>query len=144
MDKKILADEHRKEVAQMQLEMHAVQQQLEDSNAKWDSRPSLPRDVELVESLEQEIKALATAEKESKEKMIFFKRELENRDTNFNRRFSNEDAATKNGPLRVIQKQERTGKQNSGAAPRRKVRGKVGGGTTRKKKFDSKLPKLSK
>ena len=146
-DKKRLADAYEEQLSGMQSEIHAVQKQLKDSEAKWESRPSLPKDVQLIESLEQEIKALATAEKQAKEKMMYFKRELENRDTNFNSRFTcNDEGATKNPPLRVIQKQERTVTQGSSSNSRRKVRGKVGGTGTRKKKAStsSKLPKVTK
>ena len=83
---------------------------------------------------------------QTKEKMLYFKRELENRETNFNTRFSN-DATITNSPLRVIQNER---KQNGSAATRRKARGKgssgnkKGSGTRKKATNSPKLPKIAK
>ncbi|KAL7532751.1 hypothetical protein ACHAXR_004823 [Thalassiosira sp. AJA248-18] len=140
-----LKEKHIEEVSELQSTIDAVSQQLKEAGEKWDSRPSLPNDEQRIKSLEHEVKTLSITERQTREKMLYFKRELENRETNFNMRFRTDAASTNGSPLRVIQKQERTGKQPGNATTRRKVRGKAGAGTRKKKATtSSKLPKISK
>lgn len=91
--------------------------------------------------------------------MMYFKRELENREESFTKRFVSGDAARgrQNGsPLRALQtdnaKPTKTKKKkggSDGAATTKKVRGKVGGGAGARKKKSAassqkKLPKIAK
>ena len=91
--------------------------------------------------------------------MMYFKRELENREESFTKRFVSGDArGRQNGsPLRALQtdnaKPTKTKKKKGGsdgaAATTKKVRGKVGGGAGARKKKSAassqkKLPKIAK
>lgn len=95
---------------------------------------------------QNEIQTLSTSEKQAQEKMSYFKRELENQETNFNRRFAppSDDAAASNSPLRVNQSDNSVSKPKQ-TKPRRRVCGKTGAGTRKKKATAStKLPRIAK
>ena len=96
-------------------------------------------------------------EKEAREKMTYFKRELENRETNFNERFFSGEArgqfgeTVSSGPLRVLQQDNAksgTKASRQGSTTRRKVPKKKTTGSGRKKKSASsqklQLPKIAK
>mmetsp|Transcript_32368 Transcript_32368/g.61934 ORF Transcript_32368/g.61934 Transcript_32368/m.61934 type:complete len:96 (-) Transcript_32368:95-382(-) len=95
------------------------------------------------------MQSLSVTEKQAKEKMLYFKRELENREDNFNKRFSSVGDIASSSPLRVIQNDNAKSKveqaKRGNATARRKVRGKAAGGSRKKKAAASaKLPKVVK
>lgn len=118
----------------------------------------------LISIRQEELQALINTEKQTKEKMLYFKRELENRETNYNTRFSTaslrrvacsnqeDDNVNSTGVLRVIQSPPKKnemglpdiGKKQSQKNPtRRKV--KAAGTVTKKKtKKVTTLPKIAK
>lgn len=157
--------------SELQAKIEAVNQQLHDANERWNSRQSLPKDIEQMKSMQNEIQSLSASENQLRQKMLYFKNELENRETNFNRRFipADGDGDDLMSPLRVrddhniIRKNgARTRKkkvtssiddhsnvkpkqETKHTATRRKVRGKNGAGTRKKQAINSsKLPRIVK
>lgn len=127
----------------MQTMVDEISQLERAAKEKWESRPSLPKDEEQIKSLQNEVNTLSLKGEKTREQMLYFKRELENRDENFNKRFSNDGT-----PLRVTNDNSKPTKKKSVASTtRRKDRGKVGAGTRKKKSStssSSKLPKIAK
>jgi hypothetical protein len=91
----------------------------------------------LISIRQEELQALINTEKQTKEKMLYFKRELENRETNYNTRFSTaslrrvacsnqeDDNVNSTGVLRVIQSPRRKMKwvcQTLARSNRRRIR----------------------
>lgn len=139
-----LKEKHSRETSVLQSTIDAMNQQLVEAQERWDTRPSLPEDEEQIKLLQHELTTLSMREEESRAKMDYFKRELENRETNYNSRF-----AAGAAPLRVnLQENAKpsTKQARQGSTTRRKVRGKVGAGTLKKKAAasSSKLPKVAK
>lgn len=97
------------------------------------------------------IQSLSVSEERTREKMLFFKRELENREETFTRLFAGENDAS-NNPLRVIQHGKAkasagiTKQAARGGISRKKGRCKTGAGTRKKKPTVSAqgLPKIAK
>ena len=93
---------------------------------------------------QNEIKSLQASENNARERMLHFKRELENRESTWNKRFTTNSGGRtpSSNPLRVQDDNATTAKQSKTA--RKKVRGKTAGTTTRKKKgpIKTKLPKI--
>jgi len=101
------------------------------------------------------LQRLASSEQQTREQMTYFKNELENRETNYNRRFvSSSDRGSRGrsdaAALRVVTENAAASKPKaksndtaSAAPPRRKP---ARGGGTRKKKASSatRLPKITK
>ena len=97
-----------------------------------------------------EIQKLASTEQQTRERMAYFKNELENRETNYNKRFVSSDRVRSDAAaLRVVTENAAAPKPKAksnaaaSAAPRRKP---ARGGGTRKKKASSttRLPKITK
>jgi len=135
--------------SELQSKMDGVARQLHEANERWTSRPSLQKDVEQIKALQSEMQSLSITEKQAKEKMLYFKRELENREDNFNKRFSSVGDIASGSPLRVIQNDNAKSKveqaKRGNATARRKVRGRAAGGSRKKKAAASaKLPKVAK
>lgn len=55
---------------------------------RWETRESRPEDVARIEELTQQMKDMKRLVKKTQEEMIYFKRELLNREENFNKRFN--------------------------------------------------------
>lgn len=103
---------------------------------------------------QDELRKLSISEKQTREKMLFFKRELENRETNFNRRFNSATSGRydiDNTVLRVIENTPndklesddgsiKKGKYEKSSIGRRKRRGRA----TKPKRTLSTLPKIAK
>ena len=54
----------------------------------WKKREGRPEDMGKIEFLEHELEAMAKKESKTREEMLYFKRELLNREDNFNNKFS--------------------------------------------------------
>ena len=104
----------------------------------------------LLDQRQLELQKLASSEQQTREQMTYFKNELENRETNYNRRFvPSSDRGSRGRPdaaaLRVVTENAAASKPKaksnemaSAAPPRRKsARKKKAGSTTR-------LPKICK
>ncbi|EJK59038.1 hypothetical protein THAOC_20789 [Thalassiosira oceanica] len=135
----------------LRAEIDSVKQELEEEQERWKTRPSLPADLDRIKSLQSELQKLASSEQQTREQMTYFKNELENRETNYNRRFVSSNRGRSDATaLRVVTENavatKPKAKSNgtaSSAAPRRKP---VRGGGTRKKKASTatRLPKITK
>ena len=138
---------------EMQTKVEQVSSQLQIANERWESRSSLPADVEHISWLQAENERLNLSETKSREMMLHYKRELENRETSYNKRFVPKgDKSSKSSPLRVkddnngVTKQRR---KTTGTKSTSRSSGttKAGTSTTRKKKASrysasGRLPKL--
>jgi len=140
---------------EMQTKVEQVSSQLQIANERWESRSSLPADVEHISWLQAENERLNLSETKSREMMLHYKRELENRETSYNKRFVPKgDKSSKSSPLRVKDdnnggtKQRRKTVSVSKSTSRSSGTTKAGTSTTRKKKASSRysasgrLPKL--
>jgi len=100
------------------------------------------------------VRSLAASEKQAREKMMYFKRELENREESYNKHFSGKDGneAVIAAPLRVSQSSNNAAKTKQEAKPARRKKkastssSKDQAGGTRKKRSaatsSTKLPKI--
>ena len=118
---------------------------------------------------QEQLEALSSSEKLTTEKMFFFKRDTENRGTNFNNRFSTarersginnsnqeSDSVSSSGVLRVIQNSSKISaqglpnivkKQTQEQLQQNRRQGRGASGTTKKvpkaKKTNTSLPKVA-
>lgn len=138
---------------EMKTKVEQVSSQLQIANERWESRSSLPADVEHISWLQAENERLNLSETKSREMMLHYKRELENRETSYNKRFVPKgDKSSKSSPLRVKDnngdtKQRRKSVAGTKSNSRSSGTTKAGASTTRKKKASrysasGRLPKL--
>jgi len=138
---------------EMQTKVEQVSSQLQIANERWESRSSLPADVEHISWLQSENERLNLSETKSREMMLHYKRELENRETSYNKRFVPKgDKSSKSSPLRVKDDNGDTKQRKKTVGTKTTSRSsgttKAGTSTTRKKKASSRysvsgrLPKL--
>ena len=84
----ILRHEHNEKIAAKDAEIAGLLSDIENLQERWLARESRPEDVEKIQSLEQELVEKDALVKKTKEEMVYFKRELLNREENFNRKFN--------------------------------------------------------
>merc|ERR1712100_212546 len=74
--------------AQMQEVRRSLEEQIHELEQRWLNRESRPEDLERIRQLEEEMVEKDALVKKTKEEMIWFKRELMNREENFNQKFN--------------------------------------------------------
>mmetsp|Transcript_9508 Transcript_9508/g.19347 ORF Transcript_9508/g.19347 Transcript_9508/m.19347 type:complete len:1073 (-) Transcript_9508:33-3251(-) len=83
-----LQNQHAEHIASKNGEISSLQSDIETLNERWLARESRPEDLERIEHLERELIEKDTLVKKTREEMVYFKRELLNREENFNKKFN--------------------------------------------------------
>jgi len=83
-----LQNQHSEQIAAKDSEISSLHSDIETLNERWLARESRPEDLERIEQLELELVEKDALVKKTKEEMIYFKRELLNREENFNKKFN--------------------------------------------------------
>lgn len=89
---------------------------------RWETRESRPEDLDRIRQLEEQMIEKDKLVKKTMEEMVFFKRELLNREENFNKRFNNNVNV---GVMQVI-KPKKDGARNQGGKSSKKIGSSVG------------------
>jgi len=152
-----MCDKYEQEKNDLNERINVLCTKIRQAEMKWESRPSLPADEEMIKSLREQIQQLASSESQAREKMNYFKREIENREENYNRRFTGRTHSHGNrsndSVLRVIQnnptKRDETATSKSTRIT--KVSNVAGAATAKRKsstkakrRVSSSLPKITK
>lgn len=93
------AEQHREELAAAEAtrleekagyesEMSTLKSEMEQMHERWLARESRPEDIERIQNLEREMIEKDALVKKTREEMAYFKRELLNREENFNKKFN--------------------------------------------------------
>jgi len=94
-----LQQEFQKTSTMMNQQRAELEKQLEESEERYRNRPSRPEDLERIRILDEEMVTKDALVKKTREEMIYFKRELLNREENFNQRFG---ASPNVGVMQVV------------------------------------------
>jgi len=84
----MVKSEFAEEKAEMEISIAEKNSELEAMHERWLARESRPEDLDTIRGLEMEMVEKDALVKKTKEEMIYFKRELLNREENFNKKFN--------------------------------------------------------
>lgn len=83
-----------------EVQLERARQELNAAHERWDKREGRPEDMERIHHLETVQQDLYAREKKAREEMMYFKRELMNREENFNHKFIG--GTNRDGPNGVL------------------------------------------
>lgn len=86
-EKRLLRLQLTEENQQLQEKLNALQLEYAELQEKWERRDSRPEDVARIEQLEREMVEKDLLVQKTKEEMLYFKREMLNREENYNQKF---------------------------------------------------------
>ena len=75
-------------VAACDLKVSTLKSEMEQMHERWLARESRPEDIERIQTLEREMVEKDALVQKTREEMSYFKRELLNREENFNKKFN--------------------------------------------------------
>ena len=99
----ILKDEFNEQRRNFENEKQYLMRELSAINDKWNNRESRPEDLERIRELEIEMVDKDHLVKKTKDEMMYFKREMLNREENYNQKFG---AAPNVGVMQVIKNKD--------------------------------------
>ena len=102
-DMNILKDEFNEHRRNFENEKQYLMRELSAINDKWNNRESRPEDLERIRELEIEMVDKDHLVKKTKDEMMYFKREMLNREENYNQKFG---AAPNVGVMQVIKNKD--------------------------------------
>jgi hypothetical protein len=102
-DMNILKDEFNEQRRNFENEKQYLMRELSAINDKWNNRESRPEDLERIRELEIEMVDKDHLVKKTKDEMMYFKREMLNREENYNQKFG---AAPNVGVMQVIKNKD--------------------------------------
>ena len=117
-----LGASHLEEKTFLNGEIDALKSEIETMQERWLARESRPEDIERIQELEREMIDKDALVKKTREEMAYFKRELLNREENFNKKFNTNPNV---GVMSVIKPKAGKGDKDKKAQRRRSTQGQL-------------------